>query len=76
VRWRHHTIKEPASIKVLSTAKMPSHFANVILLSPALLILIKYGEMKARSMTRIGPMNGVTRGFDINQRQGDINRGR
>jgi hypothetical protein len=55
---------------------MPSHFANVILLGPALLILIKYGEMKARSMTRIGPMNGVTWGFDINQRQGDIKRGR
>lgn len=61
--------------QVLSTAKMLSHFANVIPLGSALLILIKCGEMKFQSMKGVGPLNGVTQGFDINQRQGDINRG-
>lgn len=54
---------------------MLSHFANVIPLGSALLILIKCGEMKFQSMRGVGPLNGVTQGFDINQRQGDINRG-
>ena len=76
VWWGRHTINEPACIKVLSTAKkMLFHFANVIALGSALLILIKYGEMKVQSMSGVAPLIGVTQGFDINQRQGDINGG-
>ena len=55
--------------------KMLFHFANVIALGSALLILIKYGEMKVQSMSGVAPLIGVTQGFDINQRQGDINGG-
>ncbi|RVD79809.1 hypothetical protein [Pseudomonas koreensis] len=46
---------EPAYITTQSAMKMLLHFANVIPLGPVLLILIKYGEMKAQSMSGVTP---------------------
>lgn len=57
------------------TAKKCGATANLIPLGSALLILIKYGEMKFQSMSGVSPLIGLAQGFDINQRQGDINGG-
>ncbi|WDR35110.1 hypothetical protein NN484_21780 [Pseudomonas serboccidentalis] len=55
LRSGHENLMEPAYINTQSAMKMLLHVANVIPLGPILLILIKYGEMKAQSMSGVTP---------------------